>query len=237
MRVVITRPQPDGERTAAALRARGHAVLLAPLMRVESIDSELAGDWGGIVITSANAPAAIAGNPAHAALIARPVFAVGERSAEAARLAGFDDVTAADGNARALVQLIAERHAEAKAPLLYLAGEDRATDLIGELADRGIAAEMRVVYRAVTAPFPPDLIAAFRSEAVDGVLHFSARSAENFVAGARETDITATAIGVWHYCLAAQIAAPLAAAGAKRIAIASRSEESALIELLASSPA
>lgn len=237
MRVVVTRPQPDGERTAEALRARGHAVLLAPLMRVEPIDGDLAGHWGGVVITSANAPAAIAGNPARAALIARPVFAVGGRSADAARQAGFDNVTAAGGNARALVQLIAERHADAKAPLLYLAGEDRAADLIGDLAKRGIAAEMRVVYRAVTVPFPPGLITAFKSGTVDGALHFSARSAENFVAAARQADITATALGVWHYCLAAQIAAPLAVAGAKRLVISPRSDESALIELLASSPA
>ena len=30
MRVVITRPQVDGERTATALRALGHEVLVAP---------------------------------------------------------------------------------------------------------------------------------------------------------------------------------------------------------------
>ncbi len=35
MRVVVTRPQADGARTAAALEARGHEVLLAPLMQVE----------------------------------------------------------------------------------------------------------------------------------------------------------------------------------------------------------
>ena len=35
-----------------------------------------------------------------------------------------------------------------------------AADLIGELSVHGIAAEMRIVYRAVTTPFPPELIAA-----------------------------------------------------------------------------
>ena len=32
MSVVVTRPQADSERSAAALRARGHTVLVAPLM-------------------------------------------------------------------------------------------------------------------------------------------------------------------------------------------------------------
>src|SRR5712675_719201 len=34
MRLLVTRPVPDGARTAAALRARGHGAQLAPLLRV-----------------------------------------------------------------------------------------------------------------------------------------------------------------------------------------------------------
>jgi uroporphyrinogen-III synthase len=237
MRLVVTRPQPDGERTAAALRAAGHDVLLAPLMRVEPVDADLFGDWGAVVVTSANAPAAIAANPERTTLIERPVFAVGRRSADAARQAGFAEVTSAGGDVRDLVRLIAERHADAKAPLLYLAGEDRAANLIGELAVHGVAAEMRIVYRALTAPFPPELIEALKTHAVDGVLHFSNRSADNFLAGARAAGLAEAALAVRHYCLSAQIADPLAAAGVARVAIASRPQEPALIQLLQQSHA
>ena len=48
MRVVVTRPQADGERTAAALRARGHEVLVAPLMKVEAVAADLSGKWGAV---------------------------------------------------------------------------------------------------------------------------------------------------------------------------------------------
>jgi uroporphyrinogen-III synthase len=237
MRVVITRPQPASERTAAALAARGHDVWKVPLMRIEPIEADLTGTWGAVVITSANAPGAIAGNPAFAALLELPVYAVGRRSAEAAQQAGFADVTSAGGDVRDLVQLIAERHADAKAPLLYLAGEDRAADLVGELATHAIAAELRVVYRAVTAPFPDELVAALEAGGdVQAVLHFSKRSAENYVAGARAAGVTEQALDVRHYCLSDQVAAPLHTAGAKRIAIAPRPEEAALIELLPPSP-
>ncbi len=164
MRLVVTRPQADSERTAAALRAQGHDVLLAPLMRVELLSADLAGIWGAVVITSANAPVAIADHPAREALLKLPLYAVGRRSAEAARAAGFTDVTAAGGDVRDLVKLIAERHADAHAPLLYLAGQDRAADLIDELATHGLAAEMRVVYRAVTTPYSPALVAALNEE-------------------------------------------------------------------------
>jgi len=237
MRLVVTRPQPDGERTAASLRARGHRVLLAPLMEIEPIAADLGGTWGAVVVTSANAPAAIGNNPARAALLALPLYAVGRRSAQAAQLAGFTDVTAAGGDVHDLVRLIAEQHADAAVPLLYLAGENRAADLAGELAAHRIRAEMRVVYRAVTAPFPPRLVAALEAGDVEGVLHFSRRSAENYVAGAREAGVVPSALAVRHYCLSQQVAEPLAAAGAKRVIVSPHPDETSLIELLPPSPA
>jgi uroporphyrinogen-III synthase len=229
MRLVVTRPLSDAERTASILRGRGHEVLVAPLMRVEPVAADLSGNWSAVTITSANALAHTPVAPLHNL----PLFAVGSRSAQAAREAGFADVASADGDARDLVRLIASRR---PANLLYLAGEDRAADLVGELKARGIAAELRVVYRAVTAPFPDALIAALNAGEVDGVLHFSRRSAENFVAGARAAGVAAAALAARHYCLSAQVAEPLAAAGAKAVLIAARPDESALIELLGAPP-
>ena len=81
MRIAVTRPLEDSERTAAALRARGHEVLVAPLMQVEPVAAGIRPSWGGVVITSANAPAAIAAHPAREALIKLPLYAVGKRSA------------------------------------------------------------------------------------------------------------------------------------------------------------
>ncbi len=227
MRIAITRPQADAERTAAALRARGHEVMVAPLMRVEPVAADLAGAWRAVVVTSANAPRVGKDNKALKAL---PLFAVGHRSADAARDAGFTDVTSAGGDLRALVQLIAERRVPS--PLLYLAGEDRAADLVAELAAHGITAELRVVYRAVTAPLPPALIAALQAGEIDAVLHYSRRSAENYVAGARGAGVVDVALKPRHICLADTAAAPLVAAGAAAVAIARHPDEAALFELL-----
>jgi|SRR5690242_1494747 len=234
MRVVVTRPQADGERTAGVLRAQGHDVMLAPLMKVETVTADLAGQWAAVIITSANAPVAIAANPGGAALFPLPAFAVGQRSADAARQAGFRHVTAAGGDVRDLVQTLIAQRTDAAAPLLYLAGEDRAADLIGELAAHGIAAEMRVIYRAVATPFPPTLIAALRAGQVDAVLHFSRRSADNYLAGAKAAGITGPALAVRHLCLSPQIAE--AFAGARHVAVAKRPDEAVLIELLQASP-
>jgi uroporphyrinogen-III synthase len=231
MRIVVTRPQVDSERTAAALEALGHEVLVAPLIRIEPVAADLAGFWSAIVITSANAPQAAA----TAGFKSLPVFAVGMRSAEAARQAGFAAVKAADGDTKDLVRLIAARSSGAKAPLLYLAGEDRAGDLVAELGAHGIRAELKIVYRAVAEPFPSVLAAALEAGDVDAVLHFSRRSAELFIEGARASGVAGPAEDVRHLCLSAQVAEPLA--GASRIVIAARPEEGALIALLRAQPA
>ena len=233
MRVVVTRPQADSERTATALEALGHEVLVAPLMRVEPIAVDLAGTWSAIVITSANALPAI---PATAdGVKTLPVFAVGDRSAEAARRAGFAEVSSANGDNKDLVRLVAARAVGAKAPLLYLAGEDRSGDLVAQLVAHGIDAEMKVVYRIVAEVFPPVLAAALESGDVDAVLHFSRRSAELFVEGARLSGVAGPAEDVRHLCLSSQVAEPLA--GASRIAVAARPEEAALVALLRAPPA
>jgi uroporphyrinogen-III synthase len=80
MYVLVTRPEPAAERTAAALVARGHQAWKVPLLRVESLTADLSGGWSGVIVTSANAPAAARDNPA---LLELPVFAVGDSSAEA----------------------------------------------------------------------------------------------------------------------------------------------------------
>lgn len=237
MRVVLTRPRDDSERTAAALRAKGHDVLIAPLLRVELIDTKLTTAWGGLVITSANALAAIASSPVRGDLIKLPLYAVGKRTADAAREAGFIDIVTAGGDVRDLLRNIVERRADDKGPLLYLAGEDRSGDLIGDLAVRGIAAEMAVVYRAAPAPFSGELIDALKTGKADAVLHFSKRSAESYLAGAQAVQVVEPALAVAHYCLSAPIAAPLQAAGAAHVTVAKRPDEAAMIELLAAAKA
>ena len=231
MRIALTRPQADAERSAKTLRAQGHDVLVAPLMRVEPIAADLSGNWSAVVVTSANAPGALSEPRALAKL---PLFAVGERSAQAARAAGFANITSADGDVHDLARLIVARHCDAK-PLLYLAGEDRAADLVGALARHGIKVDMRIVYRAVTAPFPTALTDALRAGTLDAVLHYSKRSAENYIAGARGAGIMQAALAVRHVCLSAQVAAPLQAAGATNVAVAKHPGEPALVELLGTS--
>jgi len=232
MRIIVTRPEADARRTAEAVRARGHEALLTPLLRIEPADVDLSGAWSGVLLTSANAATAVAASPARGALTTLPLFAVGQRSAEAARNAGFTNVLSAEGDVYDLARLVTARRANASAPLLYLAGEDRSSDLVGKLGAQGMAVEMKVVYRAIMLAFPQALIETLRAGAAHAVLHFSKRSAESYVAGARATDLVRAALGLQHYCLSFQITAPLIAAGATSVVIAPLPAETALISAL-----
>jgi uroporphyrinogen-III synthase len=231
MRLLVTRPELDGERTGAALRARGHDVRLAPLLRMETIDCEIAGTaYGAVVLTSANAARAISGHPRRSALTALPAFAVGRRTAEAARAAGFRDVRSADGDKADLVALI-RAQSRAGAPVLYLAGEDRAGEL--DLSACGVPVATAVVYRAVKVEhFPPAVAAALANGEVDGVLHFSRRSAQAYLACARRGGVLDRALSPLHFCLSSQVAEPLAAAGAAAVRIAVCPDEAGMLELV-----
>jgi uroporphyrinogen-III synthase len=235
VRLLVTRPQPDGERTAAALRARGHDVVVAPLMRIEPVDFELPPErLRAVVLTSANAARAVAGHSRHDELTALTAFTVGRQTARAARAAGFHRIRSADGDRDDLVGLLRAECAGAPGTLLYLAGEDRAGDLAAELAKAGIPLVTVVAYRAVKAEqFPPAVAAALAERSLDGVLHFSRRSAESYLACAARAGVEEAALEPVHLCLSAQVAEPLAAAGAAAIRIAPRPDEAAIIELAA----
>src|SRR3954451_18011032 len=130
MAVLVTRPHPDDETTASALRARGFEVLLAPMLRFEPVafhDDEEA-RYDAVIITSANALRGIEPQLAASRLLKLPLFAVGEHSTAAARRAGFDNVIAAEGDAAGLrdciLASVKAKKLKKASPLLYLAGAD-----------------------------------------------------------------------------------------------------------------
>jgi uroporphyrinogen-III synthase len=234
MRLLVTRPEADAERTAAALRVCGHIVVVAPLLRIEPVeDAEIAaGAFAAIVVTSANAALAIARHRRFAALRSLPVFAVGGRSAQAMRAAGFADVVSADGDVSDLASLVTRR-VKSGASLLYLAGADRAGDLAGGLSERGFVVGTVVIYRAVAAAVLPSAAADALAGGVDGVLHFSPRSAEAFVRAALAAEAGENVLRTpTHFCISANTAEALVQAGAADIRIAAEPTEAALMALV-----
>lgn len=235
MRLLLTRPVFEAERTAAALRARGHEVTFAPMLEIENIPdvSIGVGPWSAVLLTSGNAARAIAEHPQRDRLTSLRCFTVGAQTAAAAKRAGFHEVVSANGDGGDLAEVILRHVASAAAPLLYLAGDDRARDMAAELAPSGLRLEIVVVYRARAATaFTDEINDGLKAGRFDGGLHYSRRSTEIFVACAREGNVTTAAAGLKHFCLSKRAAEPLSAIGAVQVAVAARPDETAMLELI-----
>ncbi len=240
MAILVTRPEPDNTTTVAALRAAGHDVLSAPMLRFEAVPLQDDPDqhYGAVIVTSANALRAIAGQSALPALLDLPLFAVGDKTAEAARDAGFRKVFSADGDAAALRDLIASKKSTTKRlksgdPLLYLAGADLARDLAGELGARGFTVVTQTTYRmAPVAKLPPDIAEAFFAGTISAVLHYSRRSARAFIEAVRAGGMEISALALPQCCLSDAVAAIMRDAGAVQVMVARTPDENAMFALL-----
>ena len=235
MAVLVTRPHPDNETTAEALRARGFEVLLAPMLRFEPLafadDAEA--DYGAVIATSANALRAIERQLAASRLRKLPLFAVGEHTASAAVKAGFSKVIAAKGDAAGLRDLVLEsvraKLLKKAAVLLYLAGADLSRDLAGELGERGFSVVTQTTYRMIpVTSLPRAACDAFTANAVEAVLHYSRRSAHAFMDAVRADGVEISALAIPHCCISATVAAVLRDAGAAQLMVAATPDENAL---------
>ena len=236
MTILVTRPQPDNETTGASLRARGFDVLLAPMLRFEPVAllEDADADYAAIIVTSANALRAIEAQLSGHRWLKLPLFTVGDRTAAAARRAGFSKIISAAGDSQDLRELIlakarGKKREFGRGPLLYLAGADLSRDLAGELGEHGLTVVTRTTYRMVaSSDLSPEVLEAMAANQVQAVLHYSARSARVFVDAVRAAGVEISALAVPQCCISANVATVLREAGASRVALASSPDENSL---------
>jgi len=235
VRLLLTRPVFEAGRTADTLRQRGHDVVFAPMLEIENnTDASIgSGPWSAVLMTSGNAARAIAVHPQRDALTSLRCFAVGAQTAAAAELAGFNDVVSANGDGGDLAKVIAQHVRDETTPLLYLAGDDRARDMAAELAPFGLQLHIVVIYRAKAADrFSAEINDALKAGQFDGVLHYSRRSTDIFVACAKRGDAVSAITGLKHFCLSKRASEPLSDIGAGQILVAARPDEAAMMDLI-----
>ena len=178
LRCGFSSPGPNPTTRAPPRRCARWATrsLLAPLLRIEAVANADLGPppWSGVLITSANGARALAGHPRRGELLALPVLAVGGSSADAARTAGFTDVSSADGDASDLARLAAERFSGARHAVALSRRRGPQRRIVGA---RASPPHRRGLSRARAATSLPSA-----QGGIDGVLHFSRRSVEAYLA-------------------------------------------------------
>ena len=208
MKLLIVRPQPGADESAARAREMGLDPVVAPLFETRALDWRPPDPDGfdAVLLTSANA--ARLGGEGLTAFLALPCYAVGEATAAAARAAGFTDVRTGPSDGAALAAM-AERNGARS--MLHLGGRDH-------------VALDRVMHVAVYASEPAGTLPGDLNEAV--VLLHSPRAAARFAALASDrAKFTLAAISAQ--------TAEAAGGGWRKVAVASAPRDEALLELAA----
>jgi uroporphyrinogen-III synthase len=234
LRVWVARPEPGATRSGAALAARGHAPLIAPVLVVRPTGAAPpAGRFDALLLTSANAVPVLQDEPALRAL---PVFAVGARTAALAARAGLGPVREGPGEASGLAALVADTLPPG-ARLLHAAGAERKDEPAATLTAAGFRVATHVAYTAAALPRLPDAVdGALAGGCLDAALHYSRRSAAVALALAEAAGHGGAFRGLRHYCLSVDVAAPLEAAGVPVHFVAARPREAELLDALGPHP-
>jgi uroporphyrinogen-III synthase len=230
MRLLVTRPADQAEQTAQKLRALGHLPVVAPVLEVAQTGAPLPkGSFDLLLATSVQALAGLSPTSERLALphLALPLACVGEKTAAAARTAGFSVLHAAP-DAEALADVL--RKGKSPMSALYLAGRERRATLEESLRAAGWRVEIVETYAArAVQTWPEDIVTALDAGEIGGVLHYSPRSAGLALALiGREP-----ARRLRHFCLSPAIAAVCRDwAPDAEIFVASQPDEEALMTLL-----
>jgi uroporphyrinogen-III synthase len=194
MRVLVTRSSDDAARTAEKLSALGHEALPAPVTRiVPTGDPAPVEPYDTLIVTSAHAADALGPLSRET-----PVFAVGERTADAVRAAGFRRVIVAEGDAASLSRLIRE-DLPSGLTLLHVTARHRKDEPTASLRAAGFTVVQWEAYEAkAIASLPDEAVGALRSGQIGAALHYSRRSADLVVRLAGEAGLASDLLAFPH---------------------------------------
>jgi uroporphyrinogen-III synthase len=169
--ILTLRPEPGSSETVAAGRATGLEITAFPLFEIRPLawTAPSPDSVDGLLIGSANAVRHA--GPAFAALRGKPVHAVGEATARAAKAAGLTVATVGRGHLQPLVDTLAP-----PLRLLRLTGAEH----VPVTPPPGIEIDTRIGYESAPLPLPRAAAALLREGAL--VLLHSAAAARHFAA-------------------------------------------------------
>ncbi|MER9882294.1 uroporphyrinogen-III synthase [Mesorhizobium sp. M0118] len=233
-RVLVTRPEPGASRTARRLADAGFQAILLPLTETVALPVDagaLADAAAAVAVTSANA-VRHAPKEVIAALAGLPCHAVGTKTAEAARAAGFLSVSEGPGNAEGLADALAGGYAGQT--IVYLCGRVRFPGFEDRLQAAGVQVRAVETYDTVVLDYSDEaVLARLSARPVEAVLLYSAKAATAMQALASRPALRALFQDTRFFALSGRIAGALGDVAGIRIA--PEPSEDALLGLLQAS--
>jgi uroporphyrinogen-III synthase len=217
MKLLVIRPQPGADATAARVGAAGHQVLVMPLFGVEAVswNAPTAFGYDGLLLTSSNAVRNC--GPQLSDLAHLPVYAVGKVTAEAAQRSGLHVSHTGNAGAEALLADLRDCR------LLWLAGEDH-TELV---TPASVNIDTHIVYRSAILPVPANFTEMTMQ--ADTVMLHSVRAASHFASLVASEGLDKAAISL---TALSQKIALAAGKGWKSVHVAARPNDAALLSCL-----
>ena len=181
MHILLTRPLEDCSEMILKFQSLGHKVSHLPLLNLEKMHYDKINflDYGGIVFTSANAIKFLDLNKLDKKIIC---FCVGDITEKKARIAGFQNTIAAEGNVSNLKELILQNYETKNKQLLYISGEKISVDLDKQLLKEGYKIKRIINYRVNhNKKFDENFVKELRLNIPDIVYIYSQNSALSFL--------------------------------------------------------
>ncbi|MCE6960049.1 uroporphyrinogen-III synthase [Cereibacter sphaeroides] len=224
---LLTRPEAQGARFAAALRdAFGPdiRIVTSPLMMPEFLSPAIAEQPEALIFTSETGVEACRRLASPELEGVGRAWCVGNRTARAARAAGFE-ARSADGDAEALVAAILGTGE--RGPLLHLRGAESRGDVAGRLSAQGIPTAEAIVYDQRPKPLSAEAIDALGGGRPVLAPLFSPRTARLLAA---EVARGAPGAVLWIAALSPAVAEAAASLPAQRRQIAAQPDADALLD-------
>lgn len=221
LHILALRPEPGLAATLEKVRARGLAITGCALSEIRSVGWSCPepAAYDGLLIGSANA--ILHGGAQLAQLSDKPVYAVGEATAAAARAAGFTVAMTGSGGLQGVLDAIPS-FGPAPCHLLRIAGEER----VALAPPFGVSFDEVIAYRS--CPLPLDPAAPLLASGKALVLLHSAATAAHFAAECDRLGLARAGIAL--AALGPRIALA-AGSGWRAVHTAPRPDEAALLAM------
>ena len=181
MHILLTRPLEDCSDLIIKLKELGHTVSLLPLIKIKKMEYEEINfnNFSAIIFTSSNSIKHLNLDNINKTI---KCFCVGSSTEKFARVSGFQNVIAADGNVRALKELILQNHDKKDGKILYVSGELISFNLDKDLSNDGYEITRIINYSIEhNDEIRDDFIEELKKNMPDVVYVYSENSSKSFL--------------------------------------------------------
>ena len=181
MHILLTRPLEDCRNLLIKFKDLGYAVSHLPVIKIKKLEYKEPNfnDYSAIIFTSSNSIRNLTIDSINKTV---KCFCVGSATEKFARSLGFQNVIAADGNVRALKELILQNHYKKDGKILYISGEFISSNLDEELRTEGYDISRIINYTVEHIDeFQNNVIEELKKNIPDVVYVYSENSAKSLL--------------------------------------------------------